>query len=245
MGVKNIRQIAEKKEELSKKIIQKEQTTSIHNSEKKEIIVETYNYDPREYLRGKYLLLSNITPNLSSCTFENANVLSETERNYKRRFEIYCNKFEENYRNNGLGLLMYGGAGLGKTYYSDCIYNELSKKGYVVYRTTLLSIFQRFKNTYNPHIKLNIQDVIKEIKECDLIILDDLGNENITETWGEENLYFLLNYLHENNISLILSTNLSVGELKNYLSIRGKNVCHFVLKEQVGEKANFKKNSRK
>ena len=118
---------------------------------------------------------------------------------------------------------MYGGAGLGKTYYSDCIYNELSKKGYVVYRTTLLSIFQRFKNTYNPHIKLNIQDVIKEIKECDLIILDDLGNENITETWGEENLYFLLNYLHENNISLILSTNLSVGELKNYLSIRGSD----------------------
>lgn len=185
--------------------------------------METIIYDEREYLRVKYRNLSNITPNLSSCTFENAKVLSETERSHKKSFEIYCNKFEENYRNNGLGLLMFGGAGLGKTYYSDCIYNELSKKGYVVYRTTLLSIFQRFKDTYNPHIKLNIQDVIKELKECDLIILDDLGNENITESWGEENLYYLFNYLHENNISLILSTNLSAEELKNHLSIRGND----------------------
>ena len=87
-----------------------------------------------------------------------------------------------------------GKKGTGKSYYADCIFNELSPK-YVVYRTTISFIFQRFKNTYNPNAKITIVDLIKELKECDLIILDDVGSENISEEWGEENIASILIHL--------------------------------------------------
>ena len=51
-------------------------------------------------------------------------------------------------------------------------------------------------------------------------MLDDLGSENISENWGEENIYNLLDFLTTNNISLILSSNLSLEDLKNHLSVK-------------------------
>ena len=109
--------------------------------------------------------------------------------------------------------------GTGKSYYADCIFNELSPR-YAVYRTTISFIFQRFKNTYNPNAKITIIDLIKELKECDLIILDDVGSENISEEWGEENIYNLINFLTTNNVSIIISSNLSTNDLRNHLSVK-------------------------
>ena len=181
--------------------------------------IETYYYDEREYLIGKYYNLSNIIPGLHKRTFENSNTKSKKEKEHKESFERYCENFED-IKIKGLGIIMLGNAGNGKTFYSDCIFNNLLSKGYVVYRTTISSLFQRFKDTYKPNSKVNIKDLIKELKECDLIVLDDLGSENISENWGEENIYNLLDFLTTNNISLILSSNLSLEDLKNHLSVK-------------------------
>lgn len=190
-----------------------EQKFSTNNFE-----IETYYYDEKEYLKGKYHNLSIIESELYKHSFDNSKVIEEKEEQHKLSFKKYCKNFEE-LRKKGLGILMIGNKGTGKSYYADCIYNELSQK-YVVYRTTLSNIFQRFKNTYNPNSKISILDLIRELKECDLIIFDDIGSENITEEWGEENIYNLINFLTTNNVSMILSSNLSTSDLNNHLSIK-------------------------
>ncbi len=196
-----------------KEIIPKEQIISITNLE-----IETYYYDEREYLKRKYYNLSNIETNLFKRTFKNATTVNDSDKANKESFERYCANFNK-CRKYGLGILMMGGRGTGKSYYSDCIYNKLSKE-YIVYRTTLLDVFLRFKETYNPDNKTNINALIKELKECDLIIFDDIGSENISETWGEETLYNLINSLTINNVSILFSTNLSVQDLKSHLSVK-------------------------
>ena len=214
MGVKTINQTVKENEKSSQETIMQEQKIGTSVLE-----IETYYYDEREYLIGKYYNLSNIIPGLHKRTFENSNTKSKKEKEHKESFERYCENFED-IKIKGLGIIMLGNAGNGKTFYSDCIFNNLLSKGYVVYRTTISSLFQRFKDTYNPNSKVNIKDLIKELKECDLIVLDDLGSENISENWGEENVYNLLDFLTTNNISLILSSNLSLEDLKNHLSVK-------------------------
>ena len=51
-------------------------------------------------------------------------------------------------------------------------------------------------------------------------MFDDVGSENISENWGEENIYNLFNFLTTNNISIILSSNLSTNDLNNHLSVK-------------------------
>ena len=192
----------------------KEQKNGTNNLE-----IETYYYNEKEYLIGKYYNLSNIIVNLHKRIFENSNVKNKKEKEYRESFKRYCKNFEK-IKEKGLGIILLGNSGNGKTFYSDCIFNDLLKNGYVVYRTTISNIFQRFRDTYNPNSKININHLIKELKECDLIILDDIGSENISENWGEENIYNLLDFLTTNNISLIISSNLSLEDLKNHLSIK-------------------------
>lgn len=180
--------------------------------------IETYYYDEKEYLKGKYYNLSIIESELYKNNFDNSKVIRDKEKQHKESFQRYCKNFEE-LRKKGLGILMTGKKGTGKSYYADCIYNELSQR-YVVYRTTLSNTFQRFKNTYNPNSKITILDLIKELKECDLVMFDDVGSENISENWGEENIYNLFNFLTTNNISIILSSNLSTNDLNNHLSVK-------------------------
>ena len=181
--------------------------------------IETYYYDEREYLIGKYYNLSNIIPGLHKRTFENSNTKSKNEKEHKESFERYCENFKE-LGFKGLGMLLMGSTGNGKTFYSDCVYNELSKQGYVVYRTTVLDIFFTFQDTFKKDSKINTRDIIRELKECDLIILDDLGSENISENWGEQSIYSLINFIITNHISLIISTNLSLEDLRNHLSVK-------------------------
>ena len=171
MGVKTINQIANEKS--SQETTTREQKYLTSKLETSNLEIETYYYDAREYLKGKYYNLSTIEPDLHKKTFDNAKTLNDKEKAHKESFQRYCENFED-IKIKGLGIIMLGNAGNGKTFYSDCIFNNLLVKGYVVYRTTISSLFQRFKDTYNPNSKINIKNLIKELKECDLIVLDDL-----------------------------------------------------------------------
>ena len=222
MGVKTINQIINEKS--SQETTMQEQKIGTNkepinpNEYTNRLNIETYHYDEREYLKGKYYNLSTIEPDLHKKTFDNAKTLNDKEKAHKESFQRYCNNFGE-LSKKGLGILLMGKKGTGKSYYADCIFNELSPK-YVVYRSTLSFVFQRFKNTYNPNSKITIIDLIKELKECDLIILDDVGSENISEEWGEENIYNLINFLTTNNVSIIMTSNLSTNDLRNHLSVK-------------------------
>ena len=100
------------------------ETMDISSQLKQQRIFDFYQSIPKP-LEKKRNYLNN--------TFDRAITKSEQEEKYLNSFKKFCDNFEM-VGDKGLGMLFIGNPGTGKTYYSDCIYNQLCKK-YKVYRT--------------------------------------------------------------------------------------------------------------
>ena len=126
----------------------------------------------------------------------------------------FINNFDDPVQNN---LLFTGNTGLGKTFISECIANELVKKGKnVLYQTAPVMldsvIDYRFGKTDGS--------IYKSLLDVDLLIIDDLGTESMNNMKFSE-LFNIINtrLLNQNNkiTKTIISTNLNIQNLyKNY-----------------------------
>ena len=155
-----------------------------------------------------------------------------------------CFKFINNFENTEeKNLLFTGNTGLGKTFISSCIANELIKKNKtVLYQTAPVMldtiIDYRFGKNTNSNILENILNV-------DLLIIDDLGTECVNNMKFTE-LFNIINtrLLNQKNITkTIISTNLSLQNLYNTYDERivsrivgNYNICYF-----FGDDIRFKK----
>ena len=128
-----------------------------------------------------------------------------------------CFNFINNFDNpNTKNLLFTGKTGLGKTFLSSCIANEILKKGKnVLYQTApvMLDAIIDYRFGKNPN------NILDSILNVDLLIIDDLGTECINNMKFTE-LFNILNtrLLNQNKITkTIISTNLSLKNLySNY-----------------------------
>ncbi|WP_064608670.1 AFG1/ZapE family ATPase [Streptobacillus moniliformis] len=164
------------------------------------------------FLYQKELDLLNIeTPRTNNNTFDNWNKKVKN-KDTCLKFVEYIKKGE----NKGLGLFLQGNAGVGKTYAVDCIYNAL-KEDYRVIKTNLGYMLDMVKENFSNDKKgISKQKLTKLLKKINLLILDDLGNEKITD-WGYELVFLIFNTLYEYNVSLIITTNLTSDNFMNFL----------------------------
>lgn len=155
-------------------------------------------------------------------------------RENMEKIKLLCEKFIENFDNsNQKNLLFTGTPGIGKTFISSCIANELLNKGYtVLYQTAPVLLDCIFEYKYNS------KDASKELYDnlfnVNLLIIDDLGTENLTSARFSELFTIINSRLLNPKTKTIISTNLSLENLaKNYddriLSrlIGNFNICKF------------------
>lgn len=119
-------------------------------------------------------------------------------------------------------LIFFGGTGLGKTFLTNCIANELLKEGKtVLYQTAPIMFDDIFDEKYGK-VK-NPIGLEKNILNSDLLIIDDLGTEKISDNKIEE-LFNIINtrLLNQNHkvTKTIISTNLTAQELANTYTMR-------------------------
>ncbi len=131
-----------------------------------------------------------------------------------------CRNYTENFNESSKNLLFTGGTGLGKTFLSSCIAKELIGKGVSVYYQPAYKIFPLFEQIkFNEEFDENAKMQIDFIRNFDLLIIDDLGTELVT-TYTAEVLFDLINTRFNENKKTIISTNLSLTELKDIYSER-------------------------
>lgn len=132
-----------------------------------------------------------------------------------------CEKFIENFdspsQNN---LLFCGNTGLGKTFLSSCVANELIKKDKtVLYQTAPIMLDKIIDYKFGK----SSDDIIDSIYSVDLLIIDDLGTETKNNLKITE-LFNIINtrLLNQNNkiTKTIISTNLSLQQLYNFYEER-------------------------
>ena len=139
--------------------------------------------------------------------------------NIKLIYDI-SQKFLENFENpNEKNLLFTGNTGLGKTFLSSCIANELIKKGRtVLYQTAPVMLDEIINYRFCKDSSQN--DFYGHLLNVDLLIIDDLGTECMNQMKFTE-LFNVLNtrLLNQSNkvTKTIISTNLSLQNLySNY-----------------------------
>lgn len=153
-----------------------------------------------------------------------------------------CDKFINNFDNpEQHNLLFTGNTGLGKTFLSSCIANELLKKDKtVLYQTASVMLDTIISYRFGkPNVSKDIYDYLLNV---DLLIIDDLGTEGINNMKLVEIFNILNSRLLNSNKKTIISTNLSLQNLFNTYDERivsriigNYDICYF-----FGEDIRFK-----
>lgn len=129
-----------------------------------------------------------------------------------RKLSIFIEEFESKFRN----ILFYGDAGIGKTFLCRCIAKEILDKGKTVLYITAFQLFDIIQEHYFSKIDNNI---LKLKDSVDLLIIDDLGTEFITNLSKTE-LFNIINSRILNKKSTIISTNIYPEKLMALYSSR-------------------------
>lgn len=131
-----------------------------------------------------------------------------------------CKDFVQNFIQDYQNLLFYGTVGTGKSFLSGCIANELLHAGYSVIYFSSLGLFDLLaRYTFDTREKEALGSLYNDLYNCELVIIDDLGTE-LTNSFVASQLFACLNERHLRRKATIISTNLSLEELRDRYSDR-------------------------
>ena len=139
--------------------------------------------------------------------------ISKIYKTDKNRFKVinWLLDFLDNYNGNNKGLFLHGNFGCGKTYLIAATFNELSKKGY---KTSIIFWPEFIRDMFLNDFK----ESMDYIKNVDLLLIDDLGAENLTAYNRDEILCPILQYRMDNHLTTFITSNFNINELNNHLS---------------------------
>ena len=202
---------------------------------KQKFINESYNKS------NLYRLKNDTFENFNESLYaENVNLekygANVSPRENIRKIKALSHKFIENFEDaNQKNLLFIGTPGVGKTFLSGCIANEIINKGYtVLYQTSPLLLDSIFEYKYNQK-NASSKELYDSLFNVNLLIIDDLGTENLTAARFAE-LFTVINArLLNPKTKTIISTNLTLDKLaKNYDDrvisrlIGNFDICRFI-----------------
>lgn len=178
---------------------------------------------------------AQLTPEMLECTFNNFN-LEYYDRNKtdKVKHISYYNsavlaknaamEFTKECVHNRHtdGLLLIGPVGSGKTYLACCVANGLMEHGISVLFIVVPDLLDEIKATYDGQrhsTETTEHELVDAARKVEVLILDDLGAHNYTD-WARNKIYTIINYRINHSLPTIITTNLNLGELKEYLGER-------------------------
>ncbi|MGF7400845.1 ATP-binding protein [Thermoanaerobacterium thermosaccharolyticum] len=133
--------------------------------------------------------------------------------------------FIDNFDNEKESLFFYGDSGLGKTFLSNCIAKELLDRGKVVLYRTAPDLIEGLRLNKLNSDNDSYFEYTDLLRECDLLIIDDLGTEPITP-FSLQEIFSIVNARLLANKKFIISTNLPLSEVMN---IYPERLCSRIL----------------
>lgn len=114
------------------------------------------------------------------------------------------------------GLIIYGNIGYEKTYFGACIANKMIEQNKIVLMEKSSSIIDRIKESFNKE-GLSEIEIIELYSNVDMLIIDDLGNENLSK-WALEKLYKIISNRYDNELPIVITTRFNKEQLIEQLS---------------------------
>jgi DNA replication protein DnaC len=139
-------------------------------------------------------------------SFDNFLALNE----HLKKGLLKCRYFvEEKLWEKGVGLILYGGYGTGKSRLGFTVLKEAAVMGCTIGVLDILRDFENFEGA---------DAAIERAFESDLIFIDDLGAKSYE--WIGQKIRIVIDEVNRNQKSVIISTNLNPKELVNFLDDR-------------------------
>ena len=131
-----------------------------------------------------------------------------------------CKDFIDCFNSDYHNLFFYGTVGTGKSFLSGCIAKELMDSGHSVIYFSSTGLFEKLSRvSFDYNAKDELSDLYEDLYSCDLLIIDDLGTE-LTNNFSSSQFFSCLNERILRKKSIIISTNLSLQELRDRYSDR-------------------------
>lgn len=105
---------------------------------------------------------------------------------------------------NANGLIIMSESGVGKTHLAASIANKLIENDKIVLMGRLTTLLDMIKETFKDNTKSE-NELIELYSNVDMIIVDDLGTEKISN-WALEKLYTIIENRNENRLPIIITT---------------------------------------
>ena len=137
------------------------------------------------------------------------NFENDNGRTPQMKYARYYVEHWEEMKADNTGYLLWGGVGTGKSYLAGCIANALMEQEVSVCMTNFAAILNDLKNGFDDK-----NAYIRQLCSYPLLIIDDFGMERDT-SYGQEQLYNVIDSRYRSKKPLIVTTNLTLQEIQN------------------------------
>ena len=151
--------------------------------------------------------------------FDNAPVMTKQLIKAKE----YAEKWDD-FSREGIGLLLFGNVGTGKSYAAGCIANALIDRMISVLYVDMTDVVNRMQGNFGA----DRDSYLKRITRPDLLILDDLGAERNTN-YGKERVFDIVNRRLLSRKPMIITTNIALSVMQKATNLDDRRIYDRVL----------------
>ena len=123
---------------------------------------------------------------------------------------------EYDYGKNIKGLYLHGNFGCGKTYILSACFNEMKKRGFRTKIVYLPGLLRTIKGDFEA-----MNDIMDELCNIDILLIDDIGAEKVTDWGRDEILGTILQSRMNEHKTTFFTSNFTIKELEEHLTNKG------------------------
>lgn len=161
--------------------------------------------------------ISDLGEKFEQASFEKFNIVKGTENAFKLSKRFVKEVDTELWK--GVALMLWGEAGNGKSLLAASVANELESKGKTVVFISMPNLLQKIRNTFNNNNRETENEIMKALHTCDLLIIDDIGAEKITD-WVEDVIFRIVDGRYTRKKQIFITSNLSPEDLGKKIGFR-------------------------
>lgn len=157
----------------------------------------------------KNIHIFNASKNLASATMKN--IIMDGNRTEIMK---WMDNFIQNYEKGKTkkGLYLHGTFGCGKSYLIAALFNEMAKKNV----KSAIIFWPEFLRNLKESFDTDYSQLMEYIKNVELLLIDDIGAENVTPWSRDEILCTILQYRMDNSLPVFITSNLNIKELESH-----------------------------
>lgn len=142
----------------------------------------------------------------------------------KSAFKTAVDKLRD-YAENPTGwLYVFGPRGGGKSALAACVANRAVERGCIVMYESAPQLLHFLRLGIDDS---TMDDRIQQIIDCQLLVLDDLGAERLSE-WADEQFFLILNERYQKLRPTLITSNFSLGALEEHYQDKADGMFRIV-----------------